>query len=63
MHYLDQRNLPEEEVTSGLSPYLHFGHISAHEIFQHVVKQEQWSVAKVLQSESNRKTGRLVGDE
>jgi len=30
--YADQRNQPEREATSGLSPYLHFGHISVHEI-------------------------------
>ena len=27
-----ERNHPDAEATSGLSPYLHFGHISAHEI-------------------------------
>ena len=30
--YEDERNVPDEEVTSGLSPYLHFGHISAHQV-------------------------------
>ncbi len=31
--YLDDRNDPDLVGTSGLSPYLHFGHISTHEIF------------------------------
>lgn len=31
--YDDERNAPESHVTSGLSPHLHFGHISAHTIF------------------------------
>ena len=31
--YGTERNQPEKQVTSRLSPYLHFGHISAHEIF------------------------------
>lgn len=37
------RNHPDEAVTSGLSPYLHFGHISAHEIFHTVADREDWS--------------------
>ncbi len=30
--YAEDRNHPERDATSGLSPYLHFGHLSAHEI-------------------------------
>jgi len=30
--YPEDRNHPEREGTSGLSPYLHFGHLSVHEI-------------------------------
>lgn len=37
------RHHPDEDATSGLSPYLHFGHISAHEIFAEVVEKEEWS--------------------
>jgi deoxyribodipyrimidine photo-lyase len=36
------RDEPEEDVTSGLSPYLHFGHISAHEVFLAVAEREKW---------------------
>jgi deoxyribodipyrimidine photo-lyase len=41
--YAEDRNKPEEEVTSGLSPYLHFGHISAHEVFLAVADAEGWT--------------------
>ena len=41
--YLDDRNQPEEDVTSGLSPHLHFGHISPQEIFHKIATQEDWS--------------------
>ncbi|MCA9246154.1 MAG: deoxyribodipyrimidine photolyase [Planctomycetales bacterium] len=41
--YATDRNQPQQEVASGLSPYLHFGHISAHEIFAKVTGQEQWT--------------------
>jgi len=37
-----ERNEPEQDVTSGLSPYLHFGHISAHEVFLAVAEREKW---------------------
>jgi deoxyribodipyrimidine photo-lyase len=42
--YKDERNQPEQEVASGVSPYLHFGHLSVHEIFAATTKQEQWSL-------------------
>jgi len=40
--YAESRNQPEVEVTSGLSPYLHFGHISVHEIFRKLIEKEGW---------------------
>jgi deoxyribodipyrimidine photo-lyase len=45
--YNEERNEPELDVASGLSPYLHFGHISAHEVFAEVVRREKWNPAKV----------------
>ena len=42
--YGDDRNQPDDDPSSGLSPYLHFGHISTHEIFSTIAKEEQWSV-------------------
>ncbi|MCH9727892.1 MAG: deoxyribodipyrimidine photolyase [Planctomycetes bacterium] len=56
--YLDERNLPEQEVTSGLSPYLHFGHISAHEVFHRIINQECWTVEKVFDQKA---TGKRAG--
>ncbi|MBZ5642231.1 MAG: deoxyribodipyrimidine photolyase [Acidobacteriia bacterium] len=41
--YVEARNEPEENVTSELSPYLHFGHISVHQIFSELTTQEGWS--------------------
>lgn len=37
-HYSRDRNEPELEGTSGLSPYLHFGHLSVHEIHDRLPK-------------------------
>lgn len=43
----EDRNQPQKEVSSGLSPYLHFGHISAHEIFHGLMSQESWTPDKL----------------
>lgn len=37
--YGEARNHPDEDVCSGLSPYLHFGHISAHEVFHRILSE------------------------
>jgi len=36
------RNEPDNDVSSRLSPYLHFGHIGAHEVFDEVMRREGW---------------------
>ncbi|MCA9240842.1 MAG: deoxyribodipyrimidine photolyase [Planctomycetales bacterium] len=41
--YDEQRNQPQQQVTSELSPYLHFGHISVHEVFEKLTKLHDWS--------------------
>lgn len=38
--YPELRNDPDEEATSRLSPYLRFGHISAHQIFAEISEAE-----------------------
>jgi deoxyribodipyrimidine photo-lyase len=41
----EERNHPDAEVTSGLSPYLHFGHLSAHDVLRAVAAREGWTPA------------------
>ncbi|QDU68735.1 deoxyribodipyrimidine photolyase [Engelhardtia mirabilis] len=41
--YHESRNDPVDEVASGLSPWLHFGHLSAHEVFAAIARREKWS--------------------
>jgi deoxyribodipyrimidine photo-lyase len=43
--YADARNQPGQQATSELSPYLHFGHISVHQIFSEITAQQAWSPA------------------
>src|SRR5215218_10226419 len=41
--YGSERNQPESDAASGLSPYLHWGHVSAHQVFDAVARHEGWS--------------------
>lgn len=41
--YAEERNQPDSDAASGLSPYLHFGHVSAHEAFSQLVEREDWT--------------------
>jgi deoxyribodipyrimidine photo-lyase len=45
--YAGQRNEPEVEAASGLSPYLHFGHISAHQVFAETMSRDGWSSDRI----------------
>jgi deoxyribodipyrimidine photo-lyase len=55
--YAEERNEPDKDAASGLSPYLHFGHISAHEIFAEVAKREKWKPEKVAVRANGSKEG------
>jgi deoxyribodipyrimidine photo-lyase len=45
--YGELRNDPDQPGTGGLSPYLHFGHISVHQIFHDLMSGENWTEAKL----------------
>ncbi|MCJ7440960.1 MAG: hypothetical protein MUO25_05205, partial [Thermoanaerobaculaceae bacterium] len=55
--YAETRNQPERNGTSGLSPYLHFGHVSAHEVFAAVAEREGWTPERLASKASGRRTG------
>jgi deoxyribodipyrimidine photo-lyase len=55
--YGSDRNQPEQEATSGLSPYLHFGHISAHQVFEELTTLQQWTPDKVAVKASGSSSG------
>lgn len=46
-NYADDHNHPDADVTSHLSPYLHFGHVSAHEVFSAVMTKERWTTRRL----------------
>lgn len=55
--YGEERSEPEKDMASGLSPYLHFGHLSVHEIFVAVAKQEGWKPGDVSGKVNGSKDG------
>jgi len=42
-----RRNHPDDDGTSGLSPWLHFGHISAHQLLRAIADRYDWSPARL----------------
>ena len=55
--YGQDRNRPEGEGTSGLSSYLHFGHISTHEVLHSLAEHEGWSPWDLGDITSGKRTG------
>ena len=41
--YAEGHDHPDDDAVSGLSPYLHFGHLSVHEVFAAVAEREGWT--------------------
>ncbi len=55
--YVDERNSPDLQATSGLSPWLHFGHLSAAEVFRAVADLEGWTPARLAGSAGGKREG------
>jgi deoxyribodipyrimidine photo-lyase len=55
--YVEARNEPAQQATSELSPYLHFGHISVHQIFSELTKQEGWSPSHLALRATGSRSG------
>lgn len=55
--YRELGNHPDENVRSGLSPYLHFGQISPHEVFCDLMKQENWTTDSLAAKAKGKREG------
>ncbi len=55
--YAEERNKPELDATSGLSPYLHFGHISAHQVVRELLASEGWSPVSLSSDTRGSRSG------
>jgi deoxyribodipyrimidine photo-lyase len=55
--YAEDHSHPDAEGTSGLSPYLHFGHISSHEVFDSVMNSESWTSRRLGSGKRGKRAG------
>ncbi len=55
--YASDRNQPDQEAGSGMSPYLHFGHISPHQLFDELAEREQWTPGQVAEKAKGSSSG------
>jgi deoxyribodipyrimidine photo-lyase len=55
--YAEDRNHPDDAATSGLSPWLHFGHVSAHQVFDELAKNEGWSIDRLAEKANGAREG------
>ena len=55
--YHEERSQPDSDAASGLSPWLHFGHISVHRIFAEVVTQAGWTTRMLSPKADGRREG------
>jgi deoxyribodipyrimidine photo-lyase len=52
-----ERSHPDENVASGLSPYLHFGHVSTHQVLAAVAAAESWGTEMLSDSATGGRQG------
>ena len=55
--YDEERNQPEQNIATGLSPYLHFGHISVHSLVRELFEVESWNPTRVAAKVSGSRAG------
>ncbi|MDQ3338845.1 MAG: deoxyribodipyrimidine photolyase [Myxococcota bacterium] len=56
-HYADDRNEPDRDPSSGLSPYLHFGHVGAHDVVARVWADAEWDPSKIAERVTGSREG------
>ena len=55
--YGEDRNQPDEDASSGFSPYLHFGHLSVHHVLARLAEHEGWTPQKITAITSGKREG------
>lgn len=51
------RQHPDLDVASGLSPYLHFGHVAAHQIFASLAERCNWDITQIAETSRGARAG------
>ena len=52
-----ERNEPEKDASSGFSPYLHFGHLSVHQVFAELTRELKWQPGDVANKANGARSG------
>lgn len=55
--YADDRNHPDDDASSNLSAWLHFGHISVHDVVRRIFNREGWSKDKLAAKPTGKREG------
>lgn len=55
--YAEDRNHPDNGASSGLSPWLHFGHVSTHQVFHEIASNEGWSLERLASKVNGAREG------
>ncbi len=55
--YAEERSEPEADAASGFSPWLHFGHLSTHQILHEIAQSEGWTPARIATTTNGKKDG------
>ncbi len=55
--YEEKRSEPDADAASGLSPYLHYGMVSIHQVFAALCQREEWSPARLSSKASGTRGG------
>ena len=53
--YGKERSHPDSDSPSGLSPYLHFGHVSAHQVFAGLAQREEWTRERIVDTRTGQR--------
>lgn len=61
--YGDDRNQPDLQGASGFSPYLHFGHLSVHQVFAKLAEGAGWTPDDVAEKAKGSRSGWWKLDE
>lgn len=55
--YAEEQRHPDAAATSGLSSYLHFGHVGAHQVFAEVAQFRGWNSSRLPSRASGKREG------
>ncbi|MBK7877422.1 MAG: deoxyribodipyrimidine photolyase [Planctomycetes bacterium] len=55
--YAEERSEPAGDASSGLSPWLHYGHVSVHEVLAAVTARERWTPQRLASTTAGKKEG------